>query len=652
MESSRVRVSFGRKKESRIPDDRIVLKTGLKAAADEQLTEFRKKCEDAASRIDIAEVWEVVRDEPESIGIDDLTELYWGSNADSTQKIALMLYLEQDNLHFVREKEAYIPRSEEAVQDILLRRKRDAESAGVVEGLIGYLSRNELPSEMTSAQKETIQHLRGYVIHGDNYTRSSLARDILGKLKDGPRDLQRRGFELLTSTGVFSPDEPLELERAGILEPFAEDALAEATGINLDSVLAEPARQNLTAIPSFTIDDAGTLDKDDALSVEVDESDDDKAVYRVGIHIADASALIPIGSALDREADTRMATLYMPERKVYMVPPELSDKTGSLLPDEERVALSLLVRITETGDVLDMSAVPSVIKSQAALSYEEGDKAIGDASHPWHEQLASLNKIAVALKKKREDGGAINVDRPEMLVKVSSSGEVKVRVIPRATAARSMVAEFMILCNSLLAEFCSREDIPAAYRSQPTPDLKDLPELPDGPLRWYMTLRRFAPAEIKTTPGHHGSLGVSAYMQVSSPLRRYPDLVLQRQISHFLATGKPYYSTEEIASVAQRADVQIRELGKIEDERRRYWFLKYLKELHGLQKLQGKDVLFDAIVLDNQPGRYAQLELTDYPFRVRTQLPQSCEPGQSVTLRLHGVDLWRRIPQLVHVPSG
>lgn len=105
------------------------------------------------------------------------------------------------------------------------------------------------------------------------------------------------------------------------------------------------------------------------------------------------------------------------------------------------------------------------------------------------------------------------------------------------------------------------------------------------------------------------------------------------------------YTTDEVSSVAQRADVQLRELGRIEEDRRRYWFLKYLKL--GIQDGVLSDT-FAATVLENQPNRSAMLDLVDYPFRVRTSLPNSVLPGEVVPLRLHGVDLWQRLGQFVH----
>ena len=239
------------------------------------------------------------------------------------------------------------------------------------------------------------------------------------------------------------------------------------------------------------------------------------------------------------------------------------------------------------------------------------------------------------------------VDRAEMSVRVDEQGRVDVSVTPRS-AARELVAEMMIFANSLLAEFCRDRELPAAYRSQREPDLEGIPDdMPDGPLRRFVTLRRMAPAELGAQPGHHAGLGVSAYLQATSPLRRYPDLVMQRQIGGYLERGEPLYDQGRVSDVTQRADVQIRELGRLEGDRSRYWFLKFLK-----QRIDDAEPVefYPAVVLENPPNRNALLELADYPYRLRAKLPNEREPGETVTLRLHGVDLWRRTGFFVHAP--
>ena len=641
-----VRVSIGRNREARLPEDRVVFATGVIAAGEDDLERFRSRAEELAASLDLSEVWEVVSGEDDPLSLADVAELHWGAPPSGEQLAAMLLHLNRSSLYFDGGDGGYRPRPQQTVQETLARQRRAAENAVASEELARRLAGGALPAEPSSYQTELLSHLRGFAVHGENYTRDSVAASLLRRIDPGARDLQRLSFDTLVRVGELSPDEPLELERADIRVHIPQAALDEADALDLSTVLRQPHRRDLTFAPAITIDDASTRDKDDALSIET-LSGGPRPVYRLGIHIADGGALIPDGGAVDREADARMATLYLPELQVAMLPPGLSHRAGSLLPGEERATLSLLVDVTAEGDLLDWEVTPSVIRSRAALPYEEADAAIESEAHPWHGALAPLNGLAEALRAKRERAGALMLDRSEMRVSVHEDGSVDVRVA-QPSAAREMVAELMILTNSLLAEFCRDRELPAAYRSQKAPDLGDIPEeMPDGPLRRFLTFRRIAPADLGSRPGPHAGLGLSAYLQATSPLRRYPDLVMQRQIGGFLESGEPPYSQQHVTDITQRADVQIRELGRLEEDRRRYWFLKFLG-----QRLELAEplALYPAVVLENAPTRNAQLELADYPFRLRVKLPQQCEPGETVTLRLHGVDLWRRTGFFVHAP--
>ncbi len=643
LERDRVRIAVSRNREARLTVDRVALATGVSAASPEAEDEFRLRVDKALADIDLAEVWDVVEADGGTISLDDIAELHWEDLPDTAHRVAMLLYLEREGLYFVRDDDAYAPRPRKSVEETLERRRREAENDQAAQELADCLRDGGLPSDPSGHQKALLAHLRGFAVHGDSYTRSAPARSLLDMVGGPSKDYQRLAFETLVDVGVLTADQPLELERAGIDIEFSADALREARSIDPSTALGQSGRTDLTDVAAITIDDEGTMDRDDALSVEVVSGGGGAPeTYRVGVHITDGGSLIPRDSALDRDADRRMSTLYMPDGKVPMLPAEVSEAAGSLLPGEHRAALSLMVSIDPEGRVLDWEVSPSVIVSQAALSYEEADGAVADAGHPWHRILAPLDGVAQALRRRREAAGAVLIERPEMSIKVTPSGEVSVDVVPRSTPARQLVTEFMVLCNSLLAEFCNQQGIPAAYRSQSTPDLSDIGGESEGPLHWYTVIRRMPPAELATVPGSHGGLGVDAYIQATSPLRRYPDLVMQRQISRYLESGTPLYTTEEIASVAQRADAQLRELGRLEEDRKRYWFLKYLR-----QRVQEP---FDAVVLENPTNRPGLLELADYPFRVRARLPGAIQPGDDVTLTLHGVDLWARVAQFVHEP--
>ena len=649
---SRVTLALGRNKQAKLPADRVMYATGIVPRDYDAFLEFRDGAEGAARDIDLSEVWEITVDEQVAMSVEEIADLYCDGGVGPAEMVALTLHLDRGSDYFVQQQDVYVPRMEEDLEALRARRRREAENAEAAETLMASLNSGTLPDPMSRLHENLLGHVKGFAIHGDEYTRSYVAHGLLRDTSDGTRDLQRRAFDLLAGAGVFTEDEPLELHRSEIDEDFSKAALEEADTIPRDSLWDDRERLDLTGLETFTIDDADTRDRDDALSVETVEGG-----YRVGVHIADAGVLVRIEGAMNAEADRRMATLYLPERSIPMLPPEFVHGVGSLDPDQVRPAVSLLVRIDESGQVRDYEIRPSLIRSRAAISYVEADKAIADETHGWNLVLRTLSELAQALLARREWAGAFNVNREEMIIKVTAPTDIDVRVVARSTPARDLVSEMMVLCNSLMADFCKVNDIPASYRSQSAPDVSNL-DLYDekGVLRpltrlqRYRLMRRFTPAVISVTPTPHVGLGVDAYIQATSPLRRYPDLMMQRQISHFLASGEPVYSADDISSVAKRAEIQMRDLSRIEEARRRYWFLKYLM-LTRLGAPEEAD-LFTAYVLENEPRRLAALDLDEYPFRVRAELPNTIEPGTTVTLKLTGVDLWRRQAYFLHVSQS
>lgn len=645
--NGRVSVLLGRNKVARIPRDRVLLATGVLAGEAGRFEEFCDGARGASAGIDLSEVWDVLADEQEEFSLEELAGLYWPGSPGAPELTALLLCLERSTDLFVSGAGRYRPRTREDLASLLERRRREAENARDAQELVEAMSEGRLPDPASPHQESLIEALAGYAVHGEELPRRRAARELVEASSPSTRDLQRACFEMLVRAGVFEPDEPLELRRAGIGPDFPSEALEEARKEAAVFAPRGPGREDLTHLDAVTIDDEETTDRDDALSLESLE-----AGYRLGVHIADAGALAPRAGPVDREADRRMASLYLPEGTIPMMPDALTRGAGSIDPGEERMAVSLLAELTPEGDVTGWRVVPSTIRSAGALSYEQVD-ALLESGGPRGPMVEGLHRLACALRRKREEQGALNLDQPEMIVKARGPGEIEVSVRDRSSPSNRMVAELMILCNSLLARFCSENGLPAVYRSQRRPDLSDMPDVSglDERAAPVMTrhniIRRMQAARVSTEPMAHEGLGVSAYLQATSPLRRYPDLVAQRQIGRFLAEGEPMYGPDEVESLAQRAEVQIRELSRIEEGRRRYWLLKHLE---GTRMPPGGPDVFEAVVLDNGGRRTALLELVELPFRARAELPRATAAGEVVTLRLRGVDLWRRVGLFVHVP--
>ena len=640
--SDRIRVAIGRNREARLPHSRLILETGMNAPAYDAVENISRKAETVADEIDLEELWDVVCDDAQPLTLEDIGDLYWGEEPSQIQTVGMLLNLTRDELRFIQDGGHYIPVDRESVTRTIERRERRARQTADVQSLSESIRDHRLPELLTDHQSELLEQVRGFVLHGDDFTRATQVKRFLESAGLMGRDLQRGAFQILVSLGLMDPDENLALEREDIPVDFPGEVISEAEEVRRAGIPIEPDRDDLTSLRMFTIDDADTRDRDDALSIE--QTNDD--VWRVGIHVTDAGALVAPDSELEAEADRRMSSVYLPERTIPMLPTAVSTDKGSLNPGEPRAALSVFVDLAVDGEVLDWKATRSLVQSQEALSYEEADAALACPTLPLHSDLGAMRRISSALRKRREQKGALNLDLDELSVRVDGDGAICVRVVPRTAPARSLVQEYMVLCNSLLARYCAENELPAPFRSQSAPDMADIrAQVPDGPLRWYKMTRRLSPASVSTKPAAHGGLGVEAYVQASSPLRRYSDLVVQRQISHHLRAGQTLYDEEAMTSVAHRADMQRRQLSRIENQRRQHFFLKWLDQQRREIESRGQVPVYDAVALENPDRRTALLELARWPFRTRAALPSSVSPGESVKLRLHGVDLWRRTAQ-------
>jgi exoribonuclease-2 len=406
--------------------------------------------------------------------------------------------------------------------------------------------------------------------------------------------------------------------------------------VELDPLLEDGRRQDLTGLSVFTIDDALTTDMDDGVSVVLRED----GTCQVGVHITDVAALIPAGSKLDREAAGRVSSLYFPEGKIPMFPPEISEALGSLCPDAPRLALSLCFDVAADGSVGGAEIAPSVICCREKLTYDRADAILDDPSHPLHASLSALHRVAEAHWVERMHAGAVALEHAERQIRVTPEGEIQVSMRHRDSRSNMLVSELMVMANVAVAQFCRDRQIPIVYRTQQGPDLSDLQDAASEIVQRYRILRRMPPATMGLEPGTHGGLGVEPYCQASSPLRRYVDLAVQRQVVAFLL-GEPLpYDAEGMQEVLFQAGERVREINRLERRRERYWLFKYLEDFVGQD--------FEAVVLETwERGFYA--EVPEYGFRAEVKPSRPVEPEEALTLRLSRCDPWEDRVSFTHL---
>ncbi|MBN2656234.1 MAG: RNB domain-containing ribonuclease [Spirochaetales bacterium] len=287
----------------------------------------------------------------------------------------------------------------------------------------------------------------------------------------------------------------------------------------------ETERIDLTHLPAFAIDDEGNKDPDDAISIEGE---------KMWIHIADAASLAPPDSEADIEASRRGANLYIPETTVSMLPPEATEKLGLGLHDVSP-AFSFGLTFDLDMNIDEISLVLSNVKV-TRMTYEEADKQLDQG--PLKEIFAITNRY----RARRFANGAVDLNLPEVKIRADKEGIVEIRSLPELQSRR-MVTDAMLMAGNAAALYAIRNEIPVPFATQPKPDFDKAPE--SDPASQFASRKFMKRSRMSTLPEGHGGLGLDFYARATSPLRRYPDLIVLQQLRNHIS-GKPILNEDQV----------------------------------------------------------------------------------------------------------
>ncbi|HNY12057.1 MAG TPA: ribonuclease catalytic domain-containing protein, partial [Candidatus Wallbacteria bacterium] len=398
-----------------------------------------------------------------------------------------------------------------------------------------------------------------------------------------------------------------------------------------------------TDIASYTIDSADTKCCDDGISfAKYGEG------YALLVHVADISEMIKQGTEIDSEAFARVTAIYMAEGKIDMIPEEVSNDLFSLREGERRLCLTLAAIISKELEIINLAFVPSVIKVEKKCSYEEINEILLNDSGSSQitikrEELKTLLEFSSVMRQRRENNGAVSLFFPKADIYVENPGmeneHINISTDDHGEAG-SIVSELMILYNSRAAELFNAFKAPALFKysaAYPSPELvkkyrEDLPPGSYDPLRAW-EIRKSMPYSISAyemTP--HGMLGVPGYVQASSPLRRYIDLLMQRQMKSILTSTMPCYNIEYLKEKINYCEGSLAAASEIEQESRGYWLYKHLKKNMG-EKIP-------ATVIEASEERF-RLELSKYYLHLNgsTRLHGRRAAGERVIVTIDNVDI-------------
>ena len=366
-------------------------------------------------------------------------------------------------------------------------------------------------------------------------------------------------------------------------------------------------REDFRDAVTFTIDPKDAKDFDDALSIREIKS----GLWEIGVHIADVTHYVKEGSIIDKEAEKRATSVYLVDRTIPMLPEKLSNGLCSLRPDEEKLTYSVIFTMNEKGEVKNSRITKTIIKSNRRFTYEEAQEIIETGKGDYSKELLELNKLAQILRAQRLSNGAIDFDRVEVRFEIDETGKPVSVYFKESKEANKLIEEFMLMANRSVAEYVGKvpkdkkaKVFPYRIHDLPDPDklenlnffinrfgykirtsgsskevaksinklLHDINGKKESELIETVSLRAMQKARYSTDNIGHYGLAFDFYTHFTSPIRRFPDMMVHRLLTKYLAGGRTVQKDkyeelcvhssemEQIAANAERASIKYKQV--------------------------------------------------------------------------------------------
>lgn len=587
-----------------------------------QLAALQLQILETMSEIDLLLLWEELQPQAnQTIPLPEITKIYFPQAA-PLQLSAMARKLIEDKLHFQRQGQEFLVRSLEGVTELESLLKQRSERAALKERQKAWLQdvltgSKTIPVPVPEEMEQLVQHSQDYLLNGFNSDTINLLSAVNAK-----RPARETALKLLRMTDRLPEDADEFLLVNGIHAGFSKEVIKCAA--ELPELAEMPGeiqkRCDLTSEVTFSIDDEWTREIDDALSFR---RKGDRLL--VGIHLAAPNCFVHKGDILDDAAVERPLSLYLPTTTVTMFPPDLSCRLASLEEGQLRPTMSFQVEFTPDGDISDWSFASAKIRVHRRLTYLEADRILGDSGDTLSSTLQELYRLAVILQTTREEAGGVNLNRPELKIMVHQ-GKISVTEENQETPSHYLVREFMILANHLAAKYALRHQIPVIYRAQDPPSEPVTTITCYDPLEFDQMVRKMKKTRLSTYPQPHAGLGLDLYTQVSSPIRRYADLVIQRQLAAHLENQKIPYTQEELFAVLDNVEKTGMQNRSLEREARRFWLLEYLRR-------ECMNCTLDATIV-RLDGSLVLAELNRFYERGVVMTRERLQPGEKIKVRI------------------
>lgn len=389
--------------------------------------------------------------------------------------------------------------------------------------------------------------------------------------RDGDKNPTGKVVRVLGNSGDHEAEIHSIMAEFGLPFEYPEEVVREAEAIS-EKISAKDikARKDFRDVLTFTIDPADAKDFDDAISYRMLPNGN----IQLGVHIADVTHYVKLDTSLEKEAYERATSVYLVDRTIPMLPERLSNGLCSLRPHEDKLTFSCVFELDQNANVLDHWIGRTIIHSDRRFAYEEAQANIDQQQGDFYEELTLLNELAKKLRERRFQKGAINFETQEVKFKLDEKGTPLGLVVKERKDIHKLIEEFMLLANKTVAEFIFHKNKGKntfVYRIHDHPDLDRLATFanfakkfgheitidegsnisrtlnnlmdeimgkPEQNVLEQLAIRSMAKAKYTTVPKGHFGLAFAHYTHFTSPIRRYPDMMVHRLLQHYLDGGK------------------------------------------------------------------------------------------------------------------
>ncbi|NVJ87547.1 MAG: ribonuclease R [Algoriphagus sp.] len=501
----------------------------------------------------------------------------------------------------------------------------------------------------------------------------------LTEWREGDKNPTGKVTRVLGKAGVHEVEIHSIMAEFGLPFEYPKEAEAEANAIP-DTISPKEikARKDFRNITTFTIDPADAKDFDDAISYRKLENGN----LEIGVHIADVTHYVQPKTALEREAFDRATSVYLVDRTIPMLPEHLSNGLCSLRPNEDKLTFSCVFEMDEDAKVLNHWIGRTIIHSDRRFVYEDAQQNIDQQSGDFFAELTHLNELAKKIRKRRFQHGAVNFETVEVKFKLDDNGTPLGLMVKERKDIHKLIEEFMLLANKHVAEFIFKKHNGMdtfVYRTHDSPDMdrleifsgfakrfghqlkldserqvasslnKLMDEIqgkPEQNVLEQLAIRSMAKAKYTTEPKGHFGLAFPHYTHFTSPIRRYPDMMVHRLLQHYLDGGKspeaePWEKKcvhssdrEKRAADAERASIKYKQV--------EYMSLAEEKDYEGIVSGVTEWGVFVEITETKCEGMVRVADMTDdyYEFDERNMRLVGSRSKKMITL---GDKVWVRV---------